>query len=770
MKIDYVEIGSFRKLQSVRIDFAPEQTIFVGANNSGKTSAMVVLRRFLIERGRFSINDFTLDHWHTINQWGEAWDAAFAAENALPSSPWADVVPTVDIWLSVADTEFHHVRGILPTLDWNDGQLGVRLVLEPKDPVALQREYVAVRATNERVQAAALAAAKAELSATTVHLWPQCLTDFLSRRLVQLFKISAYILDPDKCQPAEAGIAKLQILPVGAEPLDSNPLKSLIRVDEISAQRGFGQSDDAGDDEENGVHGEASGSRRLSDQLKRYYARHLDPFEVPDARDFEALQAIELAQKAFNERLSEGFSDAIGEMEGLGYPGVTNPHIEIATRVRPIEGMNHDSAVQYVVSKAVGSTKALTLPEHYNGLGYQNLVSMVFRLMSFRDGWLKVKKAASKAAKQETSTATDGGTPLLHIVLVEEPEAHLHVQVQQVFIRQAYRILRNNGALKDDKTLSTQLIVSTHSSHVAHECDFSALRYFRRLSPPARGVPTAGVINLTKVFGDEDETKRFVTRYLRVTHADLLFADAAVLVEGPAERILIPQFIRESSDLRRLHEAYITWLEIGGSHAHRLRGLVEQLGIPTLIVTDIDATDADGKSVPPKRGAKHKTRNATLKHWCPEKDDLDTLVDLDDLSKCKEYKSENFSVRVAYQHAFKIAFKGQADVEVIPYTFEDALVYENADLFSRIKGTGLVAKIQKAVSDAGDVGDLSERLHGALKGGGKAAFAMDMLEVEGKLNLKAPRYIESGLNWLKDQVKVRQDALLGVVPGDGQVR
>lgn len=44
MHIKHVEIGNFRKLKTVRIDFASETTIFVGANNSGKTSAMVALR------------------------------------------------------------------------------------------------------------------------------------------------------------------------------------------------------------------------------------------------------------------------------------------------------------------------------------------------------------------------------------------------------------------------------------------------------------------------------------------------------------------------------------------------------------------------------------------------------------------------------------------------------------------------------------------------------------------------------------------------------
>lgn len=47
MKIDFVKIKNFRKLQSCKIEFSDKETIFVGANNSGKTTAMDALITFL---------------------------------------------------------------------------------------------------------------------------------------------------------------------------------------------------------------------------------------------------------------------------------------------------------------------------------------------------------------------------------------------------------------------------------------------------------------------------------------------------------------------------------------------------------------------------------------------------------------------------------------------------------------------------------------------------------------------------------------------------
>lgn len=92
---------------------------------------------------------------------------------------------------------------------------------------------------------------------------------------------------------------------------------------------------------------------------------------------------------------------------------------------------------------------------------------------------------------------------------------------------------------------------------------------FRRLpAGMAAKVPVATVVDLSEVFSSESENERFVTRYLRAQHADLFFADAAILVEGAAERMLVPNVIRAHYD--ELNQCYITLVEIGGSHAHRL--------------------------------------------------------------------------------------------------------------------------------------------------------------------------------------------------------
>lgn len=763
MHIEFVEIANFRKLLSTRVDLSTTTTLFVGANNSGKTSAMLAMRRFLSpRRSPFEIHDFTLCHWTEIIALGESWIAARDAENVvdLVVAPWVSALPTLDLWLHVETGEMHHVRDLIPTLDWEGGRLGVRLRYEPKDLGLLYKDFMGAVSDAEAIKAAAIAAAAEHPDAAPppdspkLTIWPENLVDFLSKRLSTHFTIRAYSLDPAKLAAPEKSQAQPQALPVASLPIEGNPLDGLIRVHDIAAQRGFGEEQPGQDDED--APATVAGSR-LSDQLRSYYAKHLDPTKGPDPKDLGALQAIEAAQDAFDKRLTESFKAAFAEVEGMGYPGVTDPRPRVSTRLKAIDGLNHSAAVSFevdVVAEDGATLPLLRLPEANNGLGYQNLISMIFRLMSFRDAWMRV----GKASKDATITNTEP----LHLVLVEEPEAHLHAQVQQVFIKKAYAVLRAHEDLGESKKLRTQLVVSTHSSHVAHETSFSCLRYFRRLpAGMAAKVPVSTVINLSEVFGPGSETERFVTRYLRAQHADLFFADAAILVEGPAERMLVPNFIRAHYD--ELNQCYITLLEIGGSHAHRLKPLIDHLGLLTLIITDLDTLDdTGGSSVQPAKGANQKTNNATLKTWVPGIEDVDALMDADAAAKTLSVEGDPlFAVRAAYQTPLVVTAPGATEPEVAyPYTFEDALAFENLALFSALDGTGLVRKFRDGIAAGGGATAIGERMYHALKRGKKAEFALDVLEIEKFDDIAVPNYIAEGLEWLLKQLKKKQIEIL----------
>lgn len=745
MYISFVEIQNFRKLKSVHVDFSKETTVFVGANNSGKTSAMTALHYFLIDHRQFILNDFTLSNLPKIDEVGKRWE-----QSSTPSlKEWEDILPSLDVWLHVEPDEIHHVSHIIPTLDWTGGLIGIRLRFEPKDIGILYKEYIVARKHAKEI----IAAKKSVMDG--FNLWPADMNEFLNRKLSSFFTVRSYALDPSKISLPEKGIARIQSLPEEIEPIEENPFKGLIRIDQIDAHRGFSNLNRFHDSNEDPS---PSAKGRLSEQLRKYYEKHIDPSDMPDASDIEALEAIYQAQKQFDEKLQKGFKDKFDELEGLGYPGVTDPKLDIATKIKPIDGLNHNSALRYKIHDETDEFRHC-LPEQSNGLGYQNLISMVFRLMSFRDEWMQVGKIGKKATIKPDE---DSIIPPIHFLLVEEPEAHLHAQVQQVFIREAYQVLRNHKDLKSKNNLTTQLVVSTHSSHIAHECNFSNLRYFRR-KPAERPkeVPISTVINLSEVFGEEEQkgdknkigTARFVARYIKTIHCDLFFADAAILIEGAAERILIPHFIKEN--FHDLSRGYITTLEINGSHAHTLRSLIEHLGLTTLIIGDIDSIDPANKnsSAQTARGKSLVTKNETLKTWIPKKSLINDLLDLKDEDKIKKYDSL-FSIRVAYQQPIEIKFKEGKPEEVLARTFEDALVLENISIFQNFGTSGLAKKFSSSITESKNLQDLTLKMFEILQvTSGKAEFALDILFMEDLKNLKIPTYIKEGLAWLEEKIK-----------------
>lgn len=748
MRIKCVEIVNFRKLKSTHVDLDPKTTIFVGANNSGKTSAMVALRYFLVSPKGLALRDITISNWKQIDVIGTSWETGGAvASNCLDS-----LLPSLDVWLEVPLSEIQHVVHILPTLDWKGGDLGVRLRYRVVEMDLLKADYLLQRK-------AAILAAKQTTGpdGAALEIWPASLTDYLGRKLHSHIELDAFALDPTaKVHPLK-GIATPQSLPEHALPLGKHPFRSLLKIDEITAQRDFADAGERGAGEGGTEASSRRFKRRLSEQLRTYYDRHLDPTKTPSEKDYEALRSIQTAERSFDSRLEEGFASAFEELEGIGYPGIANPRLKITTQLRAIDGLKHGSALQYEVTGATDEgVKALKLPEDYSGLGYQNLIAMVFMLMGFRDDWMRVGKARAEADSAQEKI------PPLHLVLVEEPEAHLHAQVQQVFIKNAYHLLRKHPDLGEALTFRTQLVVSTHSSHVAHEADFANLRYFRRRpAPTSQETATTTVASLSHVFGDEDETQRFVKRYLKATHCDVFFADGIIFVEGQAERILVPHFIRHH--FSTLPRRYTTLIELGGSHAHKFAPLVDELGVTTLVIADLDAVVATKiknkngveqtvwKAARPECGKGQNTSNSVLKAWHPRKLLVDELAALkDEEHRCPD--CEGYALYVTYQKPVPVS-GGDGDM-VIPRTFEDALIFENLAVVEGIKGSATSEKIRAIVQRDLTGEELACELFDLLKEAEKAAFALDCLMLEDPKALKPPAYIRAGLTWFEKALSV----------------
>ena len=720
MKIHSIHIKNFRKLKNCHIDFGEKKTVFVGANNSGKTSAISAIVWFLKNNEKFTLKEFTATNWALIDRLGDQWLTNDPIDDTLlDSHQWDDIVPSLDIWIDVADGEQYRVNHLIPSLSTWDGKVvGVRCQYNPKD---VKRLYVDYKETKEK--AIALQSTEEWKKASSPDLFPKNLCDFLAKgsNLRDYFEVKYYIID-FAIEPTDEDM--VQVTP--NNDLEKNPLEELIRVDTILASRDFSDPEGQSD----------SDIDTLSKQFQKYYSNSNSEEEVLMPEDLELVSGIAKANETYDAKLTKTFEMPVKELKNINYPGFQNPEIKIRSKIQIEEAIKHESAVQF----AIQGMAELALPEKYNGLGYRNLISIYLKLMDFREKWLK---ALSEGKNIEP----------IHLVFVEEPEAHLHAQAQQVFVRKAFEALCNNKTIRENHWLKTQFVLSTHSNHVINELDLNCMRYFKRVMDAHDKIPISKVVNLSNTFGLDDETKQFVTRYIRLTHCDMFFADAIILVEGPAEKILVPSFLANAG----LESYYISVIEVNGRHAHSFRSLINRIGIPTLIVTDIDATETiveEGKekhkAVITAKEKGYKTGNPSITSWLPGKELVDDLMELNGAERTVD------NVRIAFQTTISVKWNKENEVytDICTYTFEDALIFTKLELFRQngLKKMGTITTIVNLLKKSCSAEDLQKLIFDKLEsksGFKKADFAISLLYKDDFNDLIAPTYIQEGLEWMK---------------------
>ncbi|MGJ4859504.1 ATP-dependent endonuclease [Labrys sp. La1] len=731
MYLQTYRVKNFRRLCDVQIDLAEDISVFVGANNSGKTSATQAIQMFLSARkDRFSLFDFSSHAWRELNALGEA-DAAGDQTASIPAI-------SIDLWFAVKSIDLHLVLNILPTSAHAVDVAGIRIEFAPKNGQELMRKFRAARHEAQQ-QSAALGK---RIGAYVP--WPKNLTDYLERELQSEYEFRYFVLDRAKFDEHFQEQPDYKPAPLVAETGGATLLKTLVRVDSLSAQRHLA-------DPASGI-GAGGGGRAedLSKRLSRFYKRNL----AQRAADHAALKALFDSEAGLNDHLMNVFKDTLDRIATLGYPGLYNPRLEIKSGLNPTNVMSQDARVHYILGDSDGG---LRLPDTYNGLGFKNLIYMVVEILDVHAAW-----------------KADESRPPLHLIFIEEPEAHLHAQMQQVFVRNVLALLDEPD--EKDSVFCSQAVITTHSPHLLYERGFSPIRYFRR--EVAVGDQTTRVLNLSSFQkGENPKDRDFLQRYLKLTHCDLFFADAVILVEGNVERLLLPLMIEKEA--KRLASVALSILEVGGAFGHRFKELIEFLGITTLVITDIDSvTEIDepqeedpddgapkefelpgeGEGAPPVQrfgrtclpAADSMTANQTLIQWLPKKR---TLADLwaapvadkqQDIPGCEKGK-----VRVTYQGPVQVRWNGTQG-EHCGRTLEEAFGLENAAWSQAPEQKSVGLKLRTAPADTAALAlGLHKRVTG--KNFDKTKFALGVLTRRDG-DWKVPTYIKDGLVWLQERV------------------
>lgn len=338
--------------------------------------------------------------------------------------------------------------------------------------------------------------------------------------------------------------------------------------------------------------------------------------------------------------------------------------------------------------------------------------------------------------------------------------------------------------------------MSPRTPHILYERGFSPIRYFRRASDQLNHHTEVRNLSLFKTGAADAPAREFLQRYLKLTHCDLFFSDAVILVEGNVERLLLPAMIESAA--KRLRSSALTILEVGGAFAHRFQELIAFVGLTTLVITDLDsvavkadaedaaeqdagaggAVDGDnedddlkpfeledddeaepgGKKKSKRRGSTcHAhvegavTSNQTLISWIPKKRSVAELWEVASEQKTLPLaEGSSAEVRVAYQTKVLVTV-GTTTSQLCGRTLEEAFGLENSDWCQAEANRAVGLKLKRAPNTPEE---LAEKLHKRVIGKNfdKTRFALEVL-ASGPLNSwKVPAYIAEGLAWLEAKV------------------
>lgn len=697
MKIFKIKVKNYRLLKDFSIDLEKDLSLVIGKNNTGKTSILTVIDKFLnqSEKSKFSLDDFNIDFKKSLQTLLK--DTANLAENDFNALNGLGIKLKLFIEYGPSDN-LSNISRVIMDLDPSNNVvvLCFEYILNFNDYLKLKMDYMKFHA-NELEKKGADAAYEIRV-----------LNDFLKSNHTAYFKLNKKSLEFDKTSNSENENNYIDLLK------EKINLKDIINFKYISAKREVANS---------------TSDKTLSTQTSKIYEKT----EISDSQS----KAINV----FKDKLSQAdislsdvyktlFSSAIEKVKKFGGIKVNDSEIEI------ISTLQHQKLLEGNTTVIYRHDVDNQLPEHYNGLGYMNLISMIF----------EIEILLQEFKKEKESIPAD-----INLLFIEEPEAHTHPQMQYVFIKNIKELLKEGIKRTDGINRDLQYIISTHSSCIVADSNFDDIKYLKKENDT---VLAKNLKDLRTEYDNDTNRYQFLKQYLTISRAEIFFAEKAVLIEGDTERILIPTIMKKidleeaekhktgktiDSNLPLLSQN-ISIIEVG-AYSHIFEKFIDFLGIKSLVITDLDTIDAAGKACEVKFGVNYSNYA------------LSFFFDSSNLASLKSYsiadkqfsksngawaRQENGRVCIVYQ-----INEGDYNAR----SFEDAFIHINRGFITtnkeNFKGLKNKARFEDETINAYSLAEncINKKTH----------FALDILfhSNENLNNWQIPSYLREGLIWLK---------------------
>ena len=694
MKIYKIQIENFRLLKNFSIDIEDELSLVIGKNNSGKTSILSALDKFLnrSDSNKFHFDDFNIDFKEELS--------VLINGDILQPEYYTEVGIKLKIFIEYTETcNLENLSRVMMDLDPDNNLivLGFEYILPYDKYIDLKKDWSEFKIKEENKQ-------ELNNEYTAKNLY-----DFLADKSYNYFHYQRKSIEINK---DTQNLNENNYIDLDKELIST---KDIINFKYISARRDVANKDV---------------DKTLSTQTSKIYERT------------EAKQKQSEAVEDFKDKLSETddqlskiyvdlFKDIIAKVGDFGGLKPNESEIEIISNLQHRELLKGNTTVVY---KHDDNNK---LPEHYNGLGYMNLICMIF----------EIEILIQEFKREKERTPAD-----INLLFIEEPEAHTHPQMQYVFIKNIKNLLREGIKREDGECRKLQYIITTHSSHIVADSEFDDVKYLKKNGD--NSVVAKNLKDLKKEYDAESKEYHFLTQYLTISRAEIFFAEKAILIEGDTERMLIPTMMKkidieeaeifknntEKDPYLPLLSQNISIIEVG-AYSQIFDKFIAFLGIKTLIITDIDTIDVNGEKCRVAEGVSYS--NSAISHYFGS-------VKLDKLKSYtlndKIFDKVNNAWVVQDNGKLCIAYQTKEN-EYNARSFEDAFIHINRNFVNTNRNEFMGLKNRESFDVANtDAYDLAAN---CVKK--KTYFAMDILfHTNDKYdNWQIPSYIREGLLWLK---------------------
>ena len=305
--------------------------------------------------------------------------------------------------------------------------------------------------------------------------------------------------------------------------------------------------------------------------------------------------------------------------------------------------------------------------------------------------------------------------------------------------------------------MNSQIIITTHSSHILNS-KIHSNNTFNNICYLYEDKRNAAVANLNNKIvmpneheDEESEAFKFLKKHIKYKVSELFFSDAAIFVEGFAEDMIIPYYIEKMEGLRK---HYISIFNINGAHGFLYKRLIEALGIPVLIITDLDIKRNEESDEADKQEGKKAKTYEQISCLADKETTNATIIDI--------YGKAEISaipVHIEKENLY-LAYQGEVN-GYYATSFEEAFIltnYDNAITNELLKE--LKPNIYRSI--VGEESEYEKNKENSYKWQMKlekckGEFASKLLykvvneELEERIP-RLPKYISDGLDWIEKKL------------------